>query len=132
MDRCHQHEVERDRKAERDPEADPHPKPSAKAGVTPSAKPAASASITASPTQAPTSGPAKASVIIVNATTYAIWVNVDGSSVTVAGGASSAPMYFVPSDTNNDNFQIRSVAHPGCGDSNDGGYNLTSPHRYRM
>jgi hypothetical protein len=52
--------------------------------------------------------------------------------VTVAGGASSAPMYFVPSDTNNDNFQIRSVANPGCGDSNDGGYNLTSPHRYRM
>jgi hypothetical protein len=68
----------------------------------------------------------------VNETTYAVRVDVDGSTVTVAGGASSAPMYFVPSDTNNDNFLILSVANPTCGESNDGGYNLTAPHRYRM
>jgi hypothetical protein len=71
-------------------------------------------------------------VIIVNENTYAVRVNVDGSSITVAAAATSAPMYFVPSDSNNDNFEIASVANPGCGEANDGGYNLAAPHRYSM
>lgn len=67
-----------------------------------------------------------------NQTTYAVRVNVDGSSVTVAAGASSAPLYFVPSATNNDNYQLVSVPNPTCGMADDGGYNLAAPHRYRM
>jgi len=68
----------------------------------------------------------------VNQNTYAVRVDVDGSTITVAAGATSAPMYFVPSDTNNDNYQMTSVPNPTCGASNDGGYNLAAPHRYRM
>jgi hypothetical protein len=41
-------------------------------------------------------------------------------------------MFFVPSDTNNDNYQVISLWHPGCGLGNSGGYNLAAPHRYRM
>jgi hypothetical protein len=41
-------------------------------------------------------------------------------------------MYFVPSDTDNDNYLMASVANPTCGASDDGGYNLAAPHRYRM
>ena len=67
-----------------------------------------------------------------NETTFAVRVNVDGSSTTVAAGATSAPMYFVPSGSNNDNFQMASVANPTCGMADDGGYNLSAPHRYRM
>jgi hypothetical protein len=100
--------------------------------VAANAKPSASASIAASPLQTPTSGPAEASVIIVNETTFAVRVNVDGSSTTVAAHATSAPMYFLPSDTNNDNYQMVSVPNPTCGMSDDGGYNLSAPHRYRM
>jgi hypothetical protein len=94
--------------------------------VSPKRQALASASIAASPLQTPTSGPAEASVIIVNETTFAVRVNVDGSSTTVAAHATSAPMYFLPSDTNNDNYQMVSVPNPTCGMSDDGGYNLSA------
>jgi hypothetical protein len=38
----------------------------------------------------------------------------------------------LPSDTNNDNYQMASVSNPTCGMADDGGYNLAAPHRYRM
>lgn len=67
-----------------------------------------------------------------NETTFAVRVNVDGSSTIVAAQTTSAPMYFVPSDVNNDSYQMVSVANPTCGMGDGGGYNLSAPHRYRM